>query len=54
MPAPAGPLPEPTVIRPDAGTITRPNMGTIARPDAGVIERPVSGTAPTNGEGYVT
>lgn len=54
MPVPAGPLPEPAVTRPSAGTVTRPDLGVISRPAAGTVERPISGTAPTDGEGHVT
>lgn len=54
MPVPAGPLPEPTVARPAIGNTTRPAVGLTVRPNTGDVERPLSGTAPTDGEGYVT
>jgi hypothetical protein len=54
MPVPAGPLPEPTVARPDAGNTLRPATGVTARPNTGDVERPLSGTASIDGEGYVT
>lgn len=54
MPVPAGPSPEPSVDRPSAGTTTRPSAGVTSRPSSGETERPVAGTAPVDGEGYVT